>query len=168
MVKISSLFGSSVQRFSFSKNTSTPLSFSFLTNEMVSKVFLANLDIDLAEERGFEPLRLLQPTSFPSLPLQPLEYSSTWRTRHESNMRPQPSEGCALILLSYGCKHLKSAIILYHYFNFLSNSILPFLLKNLLTLLFTHLSHFTFFLHSHDIIKLVICKTLWSIHENFI
>jgi hypothetical protein len=32
----------------------------------------------MAEERGFEPLRLLQPTSFPSPPLQPLEYSSVF------------------------------------------------------------------------------------------
>lgn len=47
IVKISSLFESNVHKPSFSKNTSTPDAFSFLVIEIVSRVFLANLDIDL-------------------------------------------------------------------------------------------------------------------------
>lgn len=33
---------------------------------------------NMAEKEGFEPSRLLHPTSFPSPPLQPLEYFSAF------------------------------------------------------------------------------------------
>ena len=46
MVRVSSLFESSVLKPSFSKKTSTPAGFSFLVIDIVSRAFLTNFEID--------------------------------------------------------------------------------------------------------------------------
>src|SRR5690554_5333892 len=55
MVKMSSLFGSNVHKFSFSKYTSTPLSLSFLTNEIVSCVLREKREMDFVMMRSILP-----------------------------------------------------------------------------------------------------------------
>lgn len=38
-------------------------------------------------------------------------FDDSWCTQQGSNLRPQPSEGCALIQLSYGCVRVRSEMI---------------------------------------------------------
>src|SRR5690554_6949765 len=57
MVRMSSLFGSKVHRFSFSKKTSTPLSFNFLTKDIVSSVLRANREMDFVIMRSILPAK---------------------------------------------------------------------------------------------------------------